>query len=201
MKTGNRFYRGFYYFARAAIGIFYRLEVIGKANIPEGNAIVCANHSGMVDPFLIAFAVGKTRNIHVITKAELFRIPIISQVLKKLGMISVDRGVLDATAVKSTLRYLKNNEIVVIFPEGTRVSTDDAVAAKTGAVKIAERSGAPIVPVFLPRKKPLFRKIRLIIGKPYYLAKQSQKRSQVEYIDLSNALMEKIKLLSSEGYV
>ena len=198
MKNANRFYRVFYHLARIALTAFRPLEVIGKENIPDGAAIVCSNHSHMVDPFFIAFAFGIDRNVHVIAKAELFRIPVVSQVLEKLKMIRVDRGVLDATTVKSTLGYLKNGEVVVIFPEGTRVSTDDAVTAKNGAVKIAERTAAPIVPLFLPRKKPYFKKVKLIIGEPYYIMKQSQKRSSDDYMSLSDTLMGIIKMLNPE---
>ena len=198
MKTSGRFYRICFCLARTAIGIFYRLRVSGEENIPEGAAIVCANHSSMVDPFLIAFAFGIDCNVHVIAKAELFRIPVISQILRKLKMIRVDRGILDATTVKSALSYLKCGEVVVIFPEGTRISSDDAITAKAGAVKIAERTGNPIVPLYLPRKKPLFRKVRLIVGEPYYIEKQQPKRTTDDYTGLSDLLMERIKLLNPE---
>ena len=198
MKHGNKFYRRFYRAARAAIGIFYRLRVIGKENIPDGAAIVCANHSNMVDPFIIAFAFGIDCQVHVIAKVELFRIPVVSTVLKKLGMISVDRGILDSSAVKNTFLYLKNGEKIVIFPEGTRVPTDDAIAVKAGAVKTAERAGAPLLPLFLPRKKPLFRRVAVVIGEPYYIEKQAQKRTMNDYALLSDDLMERIKALNPE---
>jgi 1-acyl-sn-glycerol-3-phosphate acyltransferase len=166
--------------------------VIGKENIPETAGIVCSNHSSNIDPFLIAFAFGLKEQMHIIAKAELFKIPVISQILKKLGMISVNRGVLDAAAVKATMTYLKNGKKIVIFPEGTRVLKDDAIAAKTGAVKVAERAGIPIIPLFLPRKKPLFRKMTMVIGEPYYIEKKGPKRTMENYTQLSDEMMEKI---------
>ena len=195
MKPDNGFYKVCYNFARAITAIFYRIKVSGKENIPEGAAMVCANHSSFIDPFLIAFAFGVKYHVHIITKAELFMIPIISSILRKLRMISVNRGVLDVTTIKSTLNYLKYGDKVVIFPEGTRVSKDDTVTAKVGAVKIAERAGVPLVPIFIPRKKPLFGKIQVIIGEPYYLSKQPQKRAPDDYARLSDILMGKIKAL------
>ena len=196
MKPGYKLYRCCFRLARAAIGIFYRIRVFGKENIPEGAALICANHSSMIDPFLIAFAFGIDNQMHIIAKAEIFRIPVISPLLKKLGMISVNRGVLDANSVKVTFAYLNGNEKVAVFPEGTRVSSDDAISAKAGSVKIAERTGAPIVPVFMPRKKPLFRRVPVRIGKPYYIDKQAQKRSADDYSRLSDDLMERIKFLN-----
>ena len=200
MKPSYRFYRCCYRLARPAIGIFYRLKIIGKENIPEGAAMVCANHSSMIDPFLIAFAFGIDCQVHVITKVEVFRIPIISQILKKLGMISVDRGVLDVVTIKNMLSYLKNNEKIVIFPEGTRVSQDDAASAKAGSVKVADHAGVPIVPFYLPRKKPLFKRISVVIGEPYTFEKQARKRSSDDYLQLSDELMSKIKSLNPEEH-
>lgn len=197
MRPSYKFYRGCYYLARPVIGIFYRLRVSGRENIPEGAAMVCGNHSSNIDPFLLAFAFGINCHIHVIGKIELFKIPIIAPLLKKLGMISVNRGILDGTAIKSTLGYLKKNEKVAIFPEGTRVSEHGEVSAKNGAVKLAERAGVPIVPVFLPRKKPLFRRVHLIIGEPYYIEKHSDKRSADDYARLADELMERIKALGN----
>ena len=195
MKPSYKFYKGIYRLVRAYISVFYRFTVIGLENIPEGAAVVCANHSANIDPFLVAIAFGIHNHMHVIAKIELFRIPVVSQILQKLGMISVNRGVLDANSVKSTFSYLKSGEKVVIFPEGTRVSEDDAVEAKAGAVKIADRTGAPLVPMFLPRKKPLFKRLPVVIGEPYYIEKQKQKRSIKDYSRLSDELMDKIKSL------
>ena len=196
MKPGYRFYRVCYRLVSALSFVFCRLRVIGKDNIPDGAAMVCANHSSIIDPFLIALAFGIEHQMHIIAKIELFRIPVVSQILNKLGMISVDRGVLDAASVKTTLSYLKNGEKVVIFPEGTRTSEDDAISAKAGAVKTVERTGVPLVPLFIPRKKALFGGISVVIGMPYYIEKQTQKRTLDEYTRLSETLMEKIKSLN-----
>ena len=193
MNKSYKSYRRYYRLARFFIGIFYRIAVTGTENIPDGACLICANHSSNIDPFLMAFAFGINRQLHIIAKAEIFKIPVIRTILRKLGMISVDRRTLDLATVKASLGYLKNNEIVLIFPEGTRVSDDDASAAKIGAIKLAERAGAPIIPVFIPRKKPLFRKVSIQIGQPYTVEKKSGKLSQKEYAALTDELMERIK--------
>ena len=191
------FYRKCYRLARFFIGIFYRINVSGAGSIPSGAILVCANHSSNLDPFLIAFAFGINCHMHIIAKAELFRIPIISVIMRRLGMISVDRGILDLTTVKESLGYLKTGEKVVIFPEGTRAASDDAIAAKMGAIKLAERAEVPITPVHVPRKKRLFGKINIIIGEPYLVSKQAGKRSNEEYESLTIDLMTKIRKLGS----
>ena len=197
MKPSNKFYRVCYHLVYAVFCIFYRLRVYGKENIPEGAAMVCANHSSMIDPFLIALAFGIKQQVHVIAKIELFRIPVISPILRKLGMISVNRKSLDTSTVKSALSYFKNEEIVVIFPEGTRISKDNVISAKTGAVKIAEHAGVPLVPLFIPRKKPLFNAIPIVIGKSYFIEKQTKRRTMDDYTQLADNLMDRIKSLNT----
>ena len=196
MKPSYRFYRICYRIARVLLSIVYGLNVQGKENIPEGAAIICANHSNLIDPFFIAFAFGIKSHLHVIAKAELYKVPVLSTVLKKLGTIRVDRDILDVSSVKGTLNYLNKEEKVAIFPEGTRKPEKNAVTAKSGAVKIAEHARVPIIPVFIPRKKPLFSKIQIVIGAPYYIEKQNIRRSPEEYSRLTDALMNKIEALN-----
>ena len=199
MKPSYKFYKGCYRIARATVGLFYRLRVTGKENIPEGAAMVCANHSSLADPFLMAFAFGIRYHMHFIAKVELFKIPVVSQLLKNMGMISVNRGMLDVATVKSTFGYLKKNDKIAIFPEGTRAAEDGEVSAKNGAVKLADHAGVPLVPVFIPRKKHFFSCVSLVIGEPYYIPKQAAKRSTEEYARFAEDLMGRISALDHTG--
>jgi len=195
-KASYRFYRGCWRLARFVLGIFYRFEIRGRDNIPSGAAMICSNHSSLIDPIFIAFAFGIGCYLHFIAKVELFSIPVMSAVVIKLGAISVDREKMGSDTIKSTLKYFKSGEKVAIFPEGTRNQDPDAVSAKFGAVKIAERAGVPLVPVYVPRRKRLFGKITMVIGKPYYIAKQAGKRSNEDYALLSESLMAGIEALN-----
>jgi len=198
-KASNKFYRFCYRTAGPVIRLFRPFEVLGKENMISGAAMICSNHSAMIDPFQIALSFGIDTNIHVIAKIELFRIPVIATILWKLGMICVDRSINDIASIKTSLNYFKNGEKVVIFPEGTRLSEYHASAAKSGAVKLAERAGVPIIPVFLSRRKPVFRKSKVIFGEPYYIEKQKEKRTLDEYARLSEELMSRIQSLDLEN--
>jgi len=195
-KASHRFYKGCYRVARAVLSVFFRFDVIGRENIPAGAAMICSNHSSLIDPIFIAFAFGIGCYLHFIAKVELYSIPVLSAIIIKLGTISVDREKMGAETIKNTLKYFKNGEKVGIFPEGTRNQDSDSVSAKFGAVKIAERAGVPIVPVYVPRRKRLFSKIVMVIGKPYYIVKQNHKRSAEEYADMSADLMRTIETLN-----
>ena len=196
MKKSSRFYRFCFFLCEIFFKIFYRVKYVGRDRIPDEAVLICANHSGYSDPFLVAMAFGDKKQIHILAKAEVFKIPVISQILKKLGMISVERGTSDVKSIKTILRYLKDNEKVAMFPEGTRNRSDEEAAAKVGAIKIAERAGVPIVPVFVPRKKPLFKPLTVVIGEKYRIPKAADKRTSEEYSSLVIDLMEKIKSLN-----
>ena len=174
--------------------LVFAMRCTGAENIPEGGAIVCANHSHFTDPIFAAVAVGRKNWMHFMGKAELFKNPILKWVFERLGAFAVNRGENDLTAIKTTMKYLKNGEKVFIFPEGTRVDADDAVAAKTGAVRLAGKLNVPIVPVYIPRKKKLFRRNDIVIGKPYYVGKVTHDNADA----LSAELMQQIAALKPE---
>ncbi|MCL2392205.1 MAG: 1-acyl-sn-glycerol-3-phosphate acyltransferase [Oscillospiraceae bacterium] len=193
-KPSHRFYRGCYNITWVLFGIVFWSDIKGREKIPTGAAMICSNHSSFFDPIFIAFAFGKEYFLHFFAKVELFRVPVLSWIITKLGAISVDRDMFDVTSMKRTLSYFKNGEKVAIFPEGTRAA--DLIESKKGAVKIAERAHVPLVPVFVPRKKKCFSKLHLVIGEPYYIEKQANKRTAEDYHRLSEELMAKIEALN-----
>ncbi|MCL2079252.1 MAG: 1-acyl-sn-glycerol-3-phosphate acyltransferase [Oscillospiraceae bacterium] len=202
-KESYKFYKGCFRLVGPIIRLFRPFKAV-NADVSVGGALICANHSAMIDPFLIALALGIGTQVHVIAKAELFKIPVINTLLRKLGTISVDRGALDVNSIKTTLAYLKKGEKVIIFPEGTRVRQEEVNAgvggaAKNGAVKLAERAGVPILPVFMPRKKPFFKKTLIVFGEPYLIEKQSVKRTADEWARLSAELMSNIDDLEKKA--
>jgi len=198
-KASNKFYRWCFKYIGPVLRFFRPFDLMGSENRISGAAMVCSNHSAMIDPFQIALSFGIDTNIHVIAKIEIFKLPVVSSVLWKLGMICVDRSINDIASVKSSLAYLKNGEKVVIFPEGTRLSENHKNAAKSGAVKLAERAGVPIIPVFLSRKKPFFKKSKVVFGEPYFIEKVKTKRTADDYAILAEELMNKIQSLDPEG--
>lgn len=174
--------------------IFFPLTIRGLENIPEGGAMVCANHSSMLDPLLIALAFGRNEHLRFMAKKELFSVPVVGKIITGAEAFPVDRGNNDLGAIRTALRFLKSGCKVMLFPEGTRVSEDDAVAAKNGAISLASRTGVPIVPVYLGREKRLFRKTELVIGTPYILGRVARD----QYDELAGELMGKIYELGTK---
>ena len=181
-----------YSFIYALLRIFftplYPMRYIGRENIPDGAAVICANHSGSSDPVLVAFALRRKAFPRFMAKEELLHVPVLGKVLKAAGVFFVARHNSDIEAVRTAMRHLKNGEKVMIFPEGTRVSESEAIAAKNGAIRLAMKMKVPIVPIWVPRNKRKFRRDLVIIGQPYML--EDAKRADFDL--LSEQLMEKI---------
>jgi 1-acyl-sn-glycerol-3-phosphate acyltransferase len=193
-----RAYRKAFYFVAAMLALLFRLKPAGRGNIPDGPVMLCANHSSNFDPFIICIAAGMENQLHIMGKVELFKIPVFSWLIRKIGMFPVDRGNNDVGAIKTSLRYLKAGEKVVIFPEGTRVKSDNAVAVKTGALRIADAANVQIMPVYIPRKKPLWGKCPVIFGKPFDINPERKKMTSEDYHEKAGLLMEKILELKPE---
>lgn len=170
-------------------------RVYGKKNIPaDGPLIVCANHTALLDPVLILIHFGPRYKMHFMAKKELFKNPFAGAFLRSAGAFPVDRDSADVGAIKTSMKYLRKRGRLMIFPEGKRVTKEESVQAKLGAVRIALKSDAKILPVWLSPGRKLFRGTKMIIGEPY---KQEAPEDR-NYDPLINELMEKIYALGSE---
>jgi 1-acyl-sn-glycerol-3-phosphate acyltransferase len=134
-----------------ALGVWFRWTIEGSANLPQrGPAILACNHVAYLDPLAIAYAVHKAgRRPRFLTKSELFRDRRIGWALRATRQIEVRRGTVHASsALDRALDALRAGEIVIIFPEGT-VTTHpelEPMAPKSGAIRLALRSQAPLIP-------------------------------------------------------
>ncbi len=139
-----------YWLARAVLQpffhIYWRLSRIGREYIPrQGPVIVAANHRSFLDPFVIA--VMARRPMHYVAKKELFMRPWQAWILNALGAFPVDRGASDEQMIETAKAILARGDIVLIFPEGTRVRPGALGKPKRGVGRLALESGAPVVPV------------------------------------------------------
>lgn len=178
--------------------IIYRPKIIGKENIPkEGNAIICANHVHFLDSVIIV--VMAKRKINALAKEELFRNPFNQWVAKIFGIYPVKRGNADMGAMKTALKLMKNKELLLIFPEGTRNGLAKGKKAKKGAVVIAATSDSPIIPIGVQGSFKPFTKVTLNIGKPIsYTEYKEEIKNKEKMNELTENLMEKVVSLRDE---
>lgn len=190
--TTKSWYKLLYTIVRPFIGLYYPMKFYGRENIPEGGALVCGNHSSAIDPFFLAFALGKKRPICAMAKESLLKIPVIGYLLKLVGTFPVKRGASDIHAVKYAMERLKEGEYVALFPEGTRVKSREEGEPKTGAAMLACRTGVPVLPVYIPMKKRVLRINKVYIGAPIYLKPAGKRATAEEYEEMTKRLMDAI---------
>lgn len=193
------FYNAVVVLARFLISILYRFKVTGKENIPDGAAVVCGNHTSEHDPVFVIGAFGFKHRLYPMSKVENKSRFIISWVLTKIDVIFVARGKSDIAAIKKSMQLLKNNQKLLIFPEGTRVKEGQTVEAKRGGVMLAARNNVPIIPVFITTgTKHPFSSVKVVIGKPYRI--EVQGKPSGDFLDSeAAALMHRIALLGEEN--
>jgi 1-acyl-sn-glycerol-3-phosphate acyltransferase len=186
--------------------IFWRMEIRGIENLPEsGGLIITSNHVSYLDPAVLVASLN--RKIYFIAKKEVFKNTFISFLLKNMNAFSVDRDNVDMFAFKKAMNILREEKVLGIFPEGTRSSNGELQELKMGALKIAMKTGVPILPVGIngthkiyPRgiKFPILFKHKIIVkyGTLQHFNKLKSKDKIYQKQEL-NLLSKKIKELST----
>lgn len=146
----------------------FRTVVEGEELLPQtGPTIFCCSHRTNLDPFLLGLVL--PRRLFFMAKAELFRIPLFNKLIRSLGAFPIKRGAGDRQALLHAEEILKAGNMLVMFPEGTRLRAGRIPARfQSGAVRLALRTGAVIVPAAIINegKTRLFRKKTIRFGKP-----------------------------------
>ena len=126
--------------------LFYNFKIEGWENVPEKEGVIIAcNHRSYADPVVITMPMKKP--VTYMAKEELFKNKIFGAFIRFLGAFPVKRGAGDMKVIDDCVEILESGRNVVIFPEGTRNKTDKFLLNfKTGAVAMAKKTGAYIVP-------------------------------------------------------
>lgn len=188
---GKKFYSAVWGLMRVYYDIVYPRKVYGFENIPaSGPVVVIANHISARDPLFIASRFPRKRLIHFMAKKELFKNPILRKIMELLGAFPVDRGAADMSAIHTSLKYLKEGEVLGIFPQGTRSKDNSPIPMLSGASMIALRANAPIIPVYIDGPYHAFHRVDLHIGEPIDFSVFGR-RCDRETLDQATKLMEK----------
>lgn len=121
----------------------------GHEHIPvSGPAILASNHVSYLDFCFVALAMPPPRRrVRFVARREVFTHPVAGPLMRGLRQIEADPHGDREQALSQAVEMLREGEVVGIHPEGTISPSFEPREGKTGAVRMARLTGAPIVPV------------------------------------------------------
>ncbi|SDB64880.1 1-acyl-sn-glycerol-3-phosphate acyltransferase [Butyrivibrio sp. INlla16] len=158
-----------------------KLTVIGEENVPKDTAVLyVGNHRSYYDIVLSYSRVPRITGY--IAKKEILKVPILSQWMRNMDCLFLDRDDIrqGLQVILSAIDKVKNGISITIYPEGTRNGTDEMLPFHKGSFKIAQKTGCPIVPMTINNSNAIFedhipflRKSHVVLeyGEPIYLDK------------------------------
>lgn len=155
-----------------------KVNVIGKEDIPNCAVLFVGNHRSLYD--IPVFYSKTPKEVGFIAKIEMKKIPIMRHWMTSIGCLFLDRNDIRAglKTILEGIEYIKNGGSLFICPEGTRSHNKLMGDFKEGSLKLAEKSGCPIVPVAFINTDDRFEnnkmgvkpgKCTLVFGKPIYI--------------------------------
>lgn len=178
--------------------ILFRIKVFGKKNIPEKTGFILAsNHKSYLDP--VALGVASSRKLNFMARHDLFCNPLFSWVISTLGAFPVKRDSADLSALKEAMRRVKNGDVLVVFPEGSRrINAVSSQQPQPGIGFLVAKLDVPVIPAFirgtevaLPKGTKFIRPTEITV----YFGKQIHIEKELSYQKIADKVMEKIEEL------
>jgi 1-acyl-sn-glycerol-3-phosphate acyltransferase len=182
-------------------GILLRRHITGLGNVPKGACIVVANHVNLLDSPIIGVSLG--RRVYFLAKEELFHSPVFGWLARQFGAFPVAKGRLDRRAGRKSIELLAAGQALIVYPEGRRSDNGCLGRAYPGAVLLAAKTGAPILPVGMSGTCRLTGKwwfarrpvITINIGQPFRLTTPDGKMDKATTARLCDDVMSHIAAL------
>jgi 1-acyl-sn-glycerol-3-phosphate acyltransferase len=172
---------------------------VGRDRIPrQGPLLVCGNHISTLDPPLVPAFLPRNDSWSM-AKAEYFeRSWLQTWIFNAFHAFPVVRHSADRGAIRRATAILRDGHVLVLYPEGTRITSGGLHRPEPGAGFIAMLSGAPVLPVAITGSREVFGKgfklprrapLRVEWGEPFKIASRLPDGRRVEYQDASDAIM------------
>lgn len=162
---------------------FYHASKKNKTRPLKGPAIVIANHTSILDYFVITFTF-PFRKIRTLVSEALYAHKIPGLMSKLMDDIVVHRERSDLSFMAEAEKSLQKGKVISIFPEGHLVRNGKIDTFRPAVVYLALRTGAPIVPCYIDAHYNSIKRTRVITGSKIYLR---------DYCKEENPSMDKVR--------
>ena len=203
------FYKLWWLVLTGPIRLYWRIRVVGRDNLPrKGGVILASNHQSGLDPVVVGGIV--RRPIYWLAKVEYVITPKVAWFFKSVGVIPVNRDAPEHEAIERAAATVRAGKQFGIYPEGTRSPDGRVYKGYTGVARVAELSGAPVVPVgvlntleALPKGKIMARplKVEIRFGPPLYFKMPTGEDPHEAYRRFTDEVMDAIAALTGKERV
>ncbi|MGI5270939.1 lysophospholipid acyltransferase family protein [Nonomuraea sp. CA-218870] len=159
----------------------YRFHLEGTEHVPKtGGAVLVSNHISYLDFIFAGYAaLPAKRLVRFMAKQDVFDHPVSGPLMRGMKHIPVDRGA-GAGSYATALRMLKAGEVVGVFAEATISRSFTVKDIKNGAIRMAQATNVPLIPVGLwgtqrlwtkGRKRQILQRhvpITILVGEPIH---------------------------------
>ncbi len=180
--------------------------VTGVEHLPgSGGVVLAANHISNLDNYLLSAV--SPRPVSYLGKQELAR-GLFGAFNVAMGLVPIERGSADVTALHRIADLVRRGEVVAIFPEGTRSPTGELFRFHSGVARIAHLAARPVVPVGIrgtaavwPRRggpvvrRPVPGVLQVRFGAPFDPPAEPRGRARRQWTE---ALRERVGALSGQ---
>ena len=203
------FYRMWWLILTLPIRAYWRVRVTGREYLPRrGGVVIASNHQSGLDPVIVGGLI--SRPIFWLAKLEYVVTPKVAWFFKSVGVIPVNRDAPEHVSLEKAAACVRGGKVFGIYPEGTRSPDGRLYKGYTGVARIAEMTGAPVVPLgvmnsreALPKgrimAKPLRCEVR--IGPPLYFKMPTGEDPHEAYRRFTDEVMEAIASLTGQERV
>lgn len=182
--------------------ILFRPKWIYESDLAKkrirGGAVVISNHEGFFDPMYCMIAVWYRRHRFVCRK-EFFETKW-KWLFKRFLCIPVDRDNFGINSLREIVSALKDGYLVSMFPEGHISAGGEMAKFKSGMVLMALQGRAPIVPLYVEKRKHFWNRLRFVIGEAVDVISLYGERPTFPQIEEAAALLkekeEKLKTIA-----
>lgn len=180
--------------ASGLMHILFGMRCVGKENVPRrGPALIISNHTHFFDIPAVFWKVHEW--IYFLAKKELFAEGFPRFVLTRWEAIPIDRDNPGMCSIRSIMNHLRDDHLVAIFPEGTRLKDPSERAThppKAGIVRFATKLNVPVVPVSIHGRFGFRSGVRIVYGRPFFLRPMPKGASRAEVQQVADRLMDHI---------
>lgn len=164
-----------------------------KKNFKNDSIMIAANHTSLLDPFLMV-SVFFFKRVGIIATKELFSTKFKKALFTGFRAICIDKDHVSISTFKEVNQRIKTGHSVGIFPEGTIAHKSEGIDDfKPGVIMMAHMAKTPIYPVYFAKRKSIWQRQKIIIGERFDVAEhlKGMKANSDSFTIVANKLKEK----------